>query len=518
MPRKYACFPGAHAERRADTFDLPEPVYNCIVPSAAMKEQTFARLAAPLLVPTCFAISTLIAGAAPSKKNFVASKPTNRARSAQAARPGARSAARPVTRRVAQLPRGKYEPTAGAYLGAALDTSGFSKTPTRSNQIASAQRSWEQQAGKKHALYLHFIQFPHPDGSFPSWDNDPKGWGSAQELSDAASQTGASPVLTLEPQVLQPFYTDWRPGSVAYEATAAFARAAGAWNRPLFIRFAHEMNGTWYPWSEWNDKNRNQRRDPGEDTGNTPERYRRAYRNVALLFRKYAPNAALVWCPNSGLLGGARRDPYRPWYPGDDVVDWVGMDSYERGWTLPMPGARLWGGQFAYNLRHDAADDPKTPANESVDFYATFVDSKNKPMMLCETGATLSYRTDLSAQDRATMTNGWKAGWWNNNEYGWMQAVYGTSVFKDQPILHPIDRAFPRLKAIIWFQIAKREWIPAQKTENGKTSMVWFDNTWADYRVGGGSEENVPSPFLKSETELYRKLTSSNYFLSSIQR
>lgn len=62
------------------------------------------------------------------------------------------------------------------------------------------------------------------------------------------------------------------------------------------------------------------------------------------MFRQYAPNAALIWCPNSGLLGGERREVFTPWYPGDDVVDWVGMDTYERGFTMPMPGAHLWGG------------------------------------------------------------------------------------------------------------------------------------------------------------------------------
>jgi hypothetical protein len=325
-------------------------------------------------------------------------------------------------------------------------------------------------------------------------------------------------VLTLEPQQLQPFYTNWKAGSLAYEATAAFARAAGNWKKPIFVRFAHEMNGSWYPWAEWTDKNRNQQRDPGEDTGNTALLYRRAYRNVAQMFRLYAPNVALVWCPNSGLLGGARRDPYTPWYPGDDVVDWVGLDVYERGWTMPMPGAHLWAGQFAHTLTHDAADDPDTAQNESIDFYKTFAVGKNKPLMLCETGATLSYRNDLSAVARTELTGDWKAGYWNANEYGWLQNVYGSSYFKEEPILHPIDKEFPKLKAIVWFQIAKREYIPVQKTVDSHTQMVWFDNSWADYRVGGSGEEGVVSPTSQQELKLYHDLTASSYFLSRVVR
>jgi hypothetical protein len=278
------------------------------------------------------------------------------------------------------------------------------------------------------------------------------------------------------------------------------------------------MNGSWYPWSEWADKNRNQQRDPGEETGITSADYRTAYRNVALMFRKHAPNVALVWCPNSGLLGGERRDVFRPYYPGDDVVDWVGLDIYERGWTMPMPGARLWAGQYAHNLTRDAADDGNTETNESVNFYRTFVVEKKKPLMLAETSATLSYRTDLPVTQRATLNNQWKTGYWNKNEYGWMQGIYGTTYYKDQELTYPIDREFPGVKAIVWFQIAKREWVPVQKTVGNKKEMVWFDNTHADYRIGGGAEENGPTPFSSKELDLYRRLTNNSYFLSSVQK
>ncbi|MDH7896471.1 hypothetical protein NBU61_28315, partial [Escherichia coli] len=149
--------------------------------------------------------------------------------------------------------------------------------------------------------------------------------------------------------------------------------------------------------------------------------YRQSYRNVAQMFRRYAPNVALVWCPNSGLLGGPRGDVFTPWYPGDDVVDWVGLDTYERGWTMPMPGAKLWGGQFAHTLTHDDADNSTTPQNESVNFYNTFAVKKRKPLMICETAATLSFRDDLPDDQRAAISTDWKSGYWNPSEYGWMQ-------------------------------------------------------------------------------------------------
>ncbi|MBV9868503.1 MAG: hypothetical protein JO316_24370 [Abitibacteriaceae bacterium] len=424
-----------------------------------------------------------------------------------------------VDNQVSPAMRAKYEPTRGAYLGAVLDFSGISTAAGANNRekMATVMRNWETQSGRKHAIYTQFIPFPHDDGSFGTWDSDPKGWASASDFCNAAADVGATPLLTLEPLTVDGFRT-WQAGSPAYDATAAFAQAVGNWGKPIFIRFAHEMNGSWYPWAEWIDKNKNLRRDPGEDTGFTARDYRLTYRNVASLFRRYAPNAALVWCPNSGLLGGDRRDAFRPFYPGDDVVDWVGLDIYERGWAMPMPGAKLWAGQFENNLTHDAADDPKTQANESVDFYKIFVGEKKKPLMICETGTTLSYRNDLPTIQRAALNNAWKTGYWDDQEYGWLQGVYGTSDFKDQKLSRALDKNYPRIKAISWFQIAKHEDIPVMKSVNGKDQLTWFDNGYADYRIGGSVEENGTQTYAQPELDLYRRLTASPYFLSSVQK
>jgi len=411
----------------------------------------------------------------------------------------------------------RYEPSHGVYLGAALDLSHLGQGGTRAGEFAALMRQWEKESERKHAIYSQFVSFPQEDGKFPAWDSDPHGWPTIADFCDATTALHATPLITLEPQLPLPFADDWHEGSAAYDATVSLARSAGKWGRPIFIRFAHEMNGSWYPWAEWIDRNRNLRRDPDEDTGFTAAHYRRAYRNVAAMFRQYAPNAALVWCPNSGLLSGPRRDVFRPFYPGDDVVDWVGLDIYERGWSLPMPGAHLWGGQFGHNLHFDAADNPDTEANESVDFYQTFAAGKRKPLMICETAATLSYRNDLPGDERARLNHQWKAGFWNTHEYGWMQSVYGTSYYHRQSVLQPLDLAFPQIKAIIWFQLAKREYIPAQKRTAGERQIVWFENQWADYRIGGGIAENQSSQFAAKEISIYRDLTANPWFLSSVK-
>jgi hypothetical protein len=107
------------------------------------------------------------------------------------------------------------------------------------------------------------LQFPNIEGEFGTWENDANDWIPASKFAQATQNVGATPILTLEP--FQPaLFLDWKPGSKAFEATKAFAQGAGKWNKPLFIRFAHEMNGSWYPWSEWTDKNQNMVRDPDE--------------------------------------------------------------------------------------------------------------------------------------------------------------------------------------------------------------------------------------------------------------
>lgn len=404
------------------------------------------------------------------------------------------------------------EPQSGVYLGAALDTSGLKGDAFPA--LVAQMSDFNRMAGRKQALYLHFLQFPNAKGAFSSWERDANGWVSSQTFSSACERVGATPILTLEP--MQPrTLLDFRPGSTAFEATKAFAQGAGKWNKPIFIRFGHEMNGSWYPWGEWIDRNENQVFDPEEATNFSGADYVQAYRNVASMFRLYAPKAVLMWCPNSGLVGGGRRDPFRRWYPGDDVVDWVGLDVYERGFFLPKADAHLWGGQFAYNLTHDAADIEATPQNESVGFYNIYANVKKKPILICETGATQSFRSDLTLDQRAQMTRDWKIGYWNDNEYGWLQNVYGTTKYAGEKFLHPIDREFPMVKGVLWFQIAKHEDV------SGRTPgqpIARFKDAWLDYRIGGGVSPDDQGLNGRQEIDVFRALTGNSYFLSDVQK
>jgi len=102
-----------------------------------------------------------------------------------------------------------------------------------------------------------------------------------------------------------------------------WASEAAAYAQPLLLRFGHEMNGTWYPWS------------PAANGGSSAS-YVAAYRHVHDLFAAAgADNVSWVWSPN--VVQGmptALIDVY----PGSAYVDVIGVDGYNGGEDVPSMG------------------------------------------------------------------------------------------------------------------------------------------------------------------------------------
>lgn len=85
----------------------------------------------------------------------------------------------------------------------------------------------------------------------------------------------------------------------------------------ILIRFAHEMNGTWYGWS-----------------GN-PSAYVNAWRHMVGVFRQQgASNVKFIWSPNVDY----GDYPFAGYFPGDAWVDYVALDGYNWGTTGQGPG------------------------------------------------------------------------------------------------------------------------------------------------------------------------------------
>ncbi len=103
--------------------------------------------------------------------------------------------------------------------------------------------------------------------------------------------------------------TDWLAGPDGKWGTAD--------DRRLYLRLAHEMNGDWYPWSPT----------VGEST---PDDYVEMWRHVhdALASEIDADHCQWIWCVNHADVGEHTAEAC---YPGEEYVDWVGVDGFNWG-------------------------------------------------------------------------------------------------------------------------------------------------------------------------------------------
>eukprot|EP00842_Homolaphlyctis_polyrhiza_P006191 jgi/Hompol1/6573/HPOL_002492-RA len=194
---------------------------------------------------------------------------------------------------------------------------------------------------------------------------------------------------------------------------------------PVMLRFAPQMNGNWFPY------------------GQDPEAYTTTFQTLAGLVKNSTNNTAMVWSPATALgypfrgegpytpsNRSSRRftlldsnhdgkldaldDPYLPFYPGDEFVDWVGLSTFYTTpnvsrmfypiptgvvGAMPTPGASPgppWIPQYD-NVELPSppvlsADSPSfesqiTSPGSAFDFYKLYAENRNKPLILSETGA-----------------------------------------------------------------------------------------------------------------------------------
>ena len=110
-----------------------------------------------------------------------------------------------------------------------------------------------------------------------------------------------------------------------------FARELARFDGTVYLRYAHEMNGYWYPWSH------------------DARAYRWAWRRIVRLFRVAgARNVRFVWSANPNLYEPARvwRTTLRRYWPGSAYVDFVGTTMIDFGGVKDYPVAK-----FAPRLR-----------------------------------------------------------------------------------------------------------------------------------------------------------------------
>ncbi len=214
----------------------------------------------------------------------------------------------------------------------------------------SALNSLETQIGRE-ARIVHWFQGWGAAGSGPA----PAQW-------QAVHDRGAIPMITWEPFDWTKGVSDtaFLPRLIAGGTHDAYirswAQAAAAYGEPIFLRFAHEMNGNWYPWALGVHDN-------------TAAEYKDAWRRCVSIFRQEgASNVSWVWCPSIEAAGVTPLDAS---FPGDDVVDLVGFDAYNGGTALN------WGGWLSF-------DQLFGPSLRKLSSFSA------RPPMICETASTES--------------------------------------------------------------------------------------------------------------------------------
>ena len=338
--------------------------------------------------------------------------------------------------------------------------------PDDGNAYYGVQLDWQQDSvgdyasrlGATPAMYGRYVNFPLTPEEEKAV---------SEEVAELAGARSAM-MLTLEP----------RNGlaSVTPEVLAAFSQELTTWTRkgvPVMVRFAHEMNGSWYPW------------------GQQPALFIEKIRQVAAAVHA-VPGSTMLWSPNEGggypFPGGAQEakpgtaafsaldtngdgklsmddDPYSPYWPGDDAVDWVGLTLYHFGDVYPwgeneIPAPGKLAAKITGTYKTGLVDETAVP-----DFYAAYAVGRAKPFAISETAAFYNTaRTDGAAALEI------KSAWWKQ-------------------LFDPgFSAQFPQMKLAMWFEYTKEE------TEPSNQVIDW--RATADPAILAPFRAAVPSRFI----------------------
>jgi hypothetical protein len=163
---------------------------------------------------------------------------------------------------------------------------------------------------------------PDSVGFFLGWDQ-----GFRPDAVTSAWRSGMLPILTWEslpnlpPAVRTTVDQDYEMSKILNGDFNAyidqFAQGIKDLGLPVVIRLDQEMNADYYPWSD--TASYNQR---GE--------YVRMWRYVVDRFRAVGADRYVIWHWTPNRIDDIPQKQIASFYPGDDYVDWVGVDGYWR--------------------------------------------------------------------------------------------------------------------------------------------------------------------------------------------
>ncbi|KND00094.1 uncharacterized protein SPPG_04435 [Spizellomyces punctatus DAOM BR117] len=310
------------------------------------------------------------------------------------------------------------------------------------------------------------------------------------------TQTDAVLYLTVYPMTGFSRVTD-----SSIDQLAQMIQTAVAKGRRVMIRYAPEMNGSWFPY------------------GQQPIAFISEWKRFYTRFRQGISDKskiAFLWAPNSSngypFLGGAYShvanasasdravldtnkdgafdfwdDPYSPYYPGDDFVDWVGLSLYHYGkeypWVdnvVPNPGVveAMIGGKpnmSSYDFYNMFSNDGKGPNVTNP------VSKGGKPFMVAETAATFHLGFLKPGQPETATTALNKGPGMLAIKQAWWRQIFNQT-FLD---------THPKVKGVCLFEFKKQE----------EETLREF-RTMGDYLAGNGkddTEENQVAKVFRQE-------------------
>lgn len=191
---------------------------------------------------------------------------------------------------------------------------------------ADAVSSYQAQTGHTPAVWMIYQ-------SWMGWNEFPSG------QARRANDLGSTLMVTWEPWASYGDKRNWACQDVVSGRfdgyIRSYARAVKFADVPVMMRFAHEMNGDWYPWGTAyaGSCQRN--------NGNSPAMFVAMWKHVVSIFRQEgATKVKWVWSPNILYTNNyndqrqQERDLFAL-YPGDGWVDWVGASVYNDGARRP---------------------------------------------------------------------------------------------------------------------------------------------------------------------------------------
>lgn len=331
---------------------------------------------------------------------------------------------------------------ADVMLGASLPNDGFSPT------VIS---DFNGQSAKPLAFVNVFSAFSH------DWDN--LYWQSSNVVAE-----GAMPMISwmpidlnrrddnLLPEIAVGLWDDYL--DLWGTKLLAWVNSYPETERPrLSIRFAHEFNGNWYPYS------------------NTPVMYQEAWQHIHNKFEDMGVNAHVDWVWSISKTSYDDHDNVSLYYPGDQYVDWTAIDGYNWGSNYISGGWTSFGDIMVDAYNHMVTNYP------------------SKPIMISETGSAEPH--DLP-----------------NTLYG----MYGddSDANESKPtwvagMLNDLEFNFPAVRALALFNINKElRWSLNESTNTGLNA--WNTGTQSEYFT---SEFIVASAELQMDVPVLDEALSS---------